>query len=291
MPAEPFLGAEALAAGRLNRHQLRTRFGIVFPGVYLDRSVGPALGSRITAAWLWSRRRAVVGGLAASALHGAKWVPADATIELISDNTHPPAGIRCHDDTLGDGETCLVRGIPVTTPERTAFDIARRGALDAAIARLDALMNATGVKLADIEELAARHRHTRGLRQLETVLLLADAGAQSPRETALRLLLIRAGLTGLQTQIEVFDGDGEFVARVDMGWRELLIAVEYDGEQHRTDRRQYIRDVRRLEALDRLGWVVIRVVKEDRPADIIRRVRDAQAESWALRRKPGRKFG
>ena len=62
---------------------------------------------------------------------------------------------------------------------------------------------------------------------------------------------------------------------LDMGWSEFMVAVEYDGDQHRTDRWQYVKDVRRLEILQRLGWVVIRVIAEDHPADIVRRVRQA----------------
>ena len=54
-------------------------------------------------------------------------------------------------------------------------------------------------------------------------------------------------------------------------------AVEYDGDQHRTDRRQYVKDIRRGEIIERLGWLVVRVVAEDRPDHIIQRVRDARA--------------
>jgi very-short-patch-repair endonuclease len=54
-----------------------------------------------------------------------------------------------------------------------------------------------------------------------------------------------------------------------------MVAVEYDGDQHRVDRRQYLKDIRRLEALEQMGWLVVRVVAEDRPADIVRRVRRA----------------
>ncbi|WP_454786426.1 hypothetical protein [Mycobacterium antarcticum] len=32
----PFLGTEALAAGAVNKHQLRTRYRFVFPGVYVE---------------------------------------------------------------------------------------------------------------------------------------------------------------------------------------------------------------------------------------------------------------
>src|ERR1700738_3642735 len=54
-------------------------------------------------------------------------------------------------------------------------------------------------------------------------------------------------------------------------------AVEYDGDQHRTDRRQYVKAIRRGEIIERLGWLVVRVVAEDRPDHIIQRVRDARA--------------
>jgi very-short-patch-repair endonuclease len=62
---------------------------------------------------------------------------------------------------------------------------------------------------------------------------------------------------------------------LDMGWEKLMVAAEYDGEQHRLDRWQYAQDLRRRETLDRLGWIVIRVIATDRPPSIIRRVRDA----------------
>jgi very-short-patch-repair endonuclease len=58
-----------------------------------------------------------------------------------------------------------------------------------------------------------------------------------------------------------------------------MVGVEYDGDQHRTDRRQYVKDIRRIETLERLGWIVVRVVAEDRPAAIIRRVRAALTKS------------
>jgi very-short-patch-repair endonuclease len=140
---------------------------------------------------------------------------------------------------------------------------------------MDALVAATGVDLSDVAELAGRHRGARGLRQLETVLELVDAGAQSPKETWLRLLLIRAGLPRPRTQIPVVSADCRQTYYLDMGWEHVMVAVEYDGEHHRLDRWQYARDVRRGEELERLGWIVIRVLAGDRPADIVRRVRDA----------------
>ncbi|MGB3485482.1 MAG: DUF559 domain-containing protein [Mycobacterium sp.] len=269
----PFLGAEALRAGTLNRHQLRTRYQVLLPGVYADKAAVPTLCDRTAAAWLWSQRRGVVGGFAAAAVHGAKWVNPLVEVDLFHASTRAPVGVRVHRGRPLAGETRRLRGMLVTTPARTAFDLARRGT----VADVDALLHATGVSVADVEAVAARHRGARGLRDLERVLSLVDAGAESPKETWLRLLLRRHGFPPLQTQIEVRDEFGDFVARLDMGWPELRAAVEYDGDQHRSDRRQYVRDLRRLAELERLGWVVVRVIKEDSEVQITRRVQAARA--------------
>lgn len=278
-PGKPFIGSDALESGALNRHQLRARYRAVFPNVYVSNGAGLSLERRISAAWLWSGRAATIAGAAAAALHGSKWIPDDVPIELHHANTRPPRGVLTRRGALLEGETQTVGGYPVTTPERTAFDIGRRGAVRSAVVRLDALARATGFKVDDVLRIAKRHRGSPGLRRLETALELVDPGAQSPRESYLRLLLIDAGLPRPQTQIPVLGVDGLPVAFLDLGWAEDMVAVEYDGDQHRTDRRQYVKDIRRIEMLEQMGWIVVRVVAEDRPAVIVRRVRDALAAS------------
>ncbi len=272
---EPFIGSEALASGTMSRHQLRTRHRAVFPNVYLSNDVELRLELRIFAAWLWSRRTATIVGAAAAALHGAQWIPDDVPVELIHTNPRPPHGVLTRRYALLDGETQTMDGRAVTTPERTAFDIGRRGAVRSAVVRLDALARATGFKVDDVLRIVRCHPGSPGLRRLETALQLVDPGAQSPRESYLRLLLIDAGLPRPQTQIPVPGVDGIPVAYLDLGWEDYLVGVEYDGDQHRTDRRQYVKDIRRIEMLERMGWIVVRVVAEDRPAAIVRRVRAA----------------
>jgi len=264
--SEPFIGSEALACGALSRYQLRTGYRAVYPNVYLPNDVGLSLELRIAAAWLWSRRKATIVGAAAAALHDSKWIPDDVPVELI------------RRDVLLDGERQVMAGRAVTTPERTAFDIGRRGAIRSAVVRLDALARATGFKGDDVLRVAKCHPHAPGLRRLEAALELVDPGAQSPRESYLRLLLIDAGLPRPQTQIAVLADHGIPVAYLDLGWEKQRVAVEYDGDHHRTDRRQYVKDIRRQEMLERMGWIVVRVVAEDRPAGIVHRVRAALAD-------------
>jgi very-short-patch-repair endonuclease len=257
----------------LSRHQLRTQYRAVLPNVYLPKYAQLSLEQRIAAAWLWTSREATIAGAAAAALHGAKWIDDDITIELVHPNTRPPRGVLTHRDVLLDGEVTAVAGLAVTTPERTAFDIGRRDPPRVAVARLDSLARATGLRLDGVGHIARRHPGSPGLRRLETALELVDPGAQSPRETYLRLLLIEAGLPRPQTQIPVLTGEETYY--LDMGWEDCMVAVEYDGEQHRDDPWQYRKDIRRLETLQRLGWIVIRVVAGDHPAAILRRVRRA----------------
>jgi very-short-patch-repair endonuclease len=271
----PFIGSEALAAGQLSRYELRTSYLAIMPNVYFDKRVQPSLRQRTVGAWLWSGREAVIAGAAASAMHGSKWVDDDVPIELIWRNARTPRGVVTRDDTLFSGEFDRRDGLLVTTPERTAFDIGRRGAVGRAIAGLDALAAATDFKARDVRELASKHRRTRGLRQLERALDLVDSGAQSPKETWLRLQLISAGFPRPRTQIAIPGDDGFPRYFLDMGWEDIMLAIEYDGGQHWTDPWQYANDVTRQEYLAQVGWTVIRVVSRHRAHDVIGRVRDA----------------
>lgn len=264
-----------MAAGELSRHELRTYYRAIMPDVYLDKRVQPSLRQRTMGAWLWSRRKAVIAGTAASAMHGSKWVDENVPVELIWHNAWSPRGVVTRYDRLTSTEFQRHDGLDVTTPERTAFDIGRRGTVDRAVAGLDALAAATDFKVRDVQELAGNHRHTRGLRQLDTALDLVDAGAQSPKETWLRLLLISSGFPRPRTQIAVLGADGFPRYFLDMGWEHIKLAVEYDGEQHWTDPWQYAHDIARQEYIAGLGWTVVRVVGRHGAHDVVRRVRSA----------------
>ncbi|MHC9292166.1 DUF559 domain-containing protein [Mycobacterium sp. LTG2003] len=277
----PFVGSEAVAAGLVGKHQLRSSRGPfvrVFPDVYTSRDAEMTTRHRAIAAWLWSRREGVIAGLSASALHGADYVDDSLPIELIWPNRRPPHGIITH--KLGDlaaDEVTECRALPLTTPERTAFDLGRRGRLDDAVANLDALGHATRFRVDDVLALATeRHRGARGVRQLVRALGFYDPGAQSPKETWLRLLLIRDGYPRPTTQIPVLSVDGCRRYYLDMGWEEHKLAVEYDGDHHRRDPVQFAHDIIRSEDLDELGWTIVRVAKRHREVDVLRRV----ARAW-----------
>lgn len=187
------MGSDAVRRGTLSRHRLRAQFRAIYPDIYLPAHAARSLRTRSVAAWLWSGRRGVLAGLAAAALHGSSWIDDDEPIELIWRNPHPPAGVITRNQRLEPDEITRVAGLPVTTPARTAFDLARQRPRGEAVARLDALMRATPFSTEEVLMLAERRPRARGLRKLRAALPLVDPGAASPKETWLRLLLIDAG--------------------------------------------------------------------------------------------------
>lgn len=274
----PFVGTEAIRAGTLTERELRRSCARIYRNVYQRRGWALTAGDRAVAAWLWSGKNAVVAGNSAAALLGAKWVDPYGPAELITDRKRPPPLIITRNETLRAGETTAVDGVPVTSPARTAFDLGRRPGLQNAVIRIDALARATGVTVDDVRPLIDAHRGARGMKQLRRMLPLADAGAESPQETRTRLVLIAGGLPRPQTQIVVHDDWGRVLARIDMGWEEWLVGVEYDGPQHWTDPRIRANDIDRTAKLERRGWRLVRVSSEllrDRPHIVVARVRDA----------------
>jgi very-short-patch-repair endonuclease len=275
----PFIGSEALSAGLISERAMRREYELVYPNVCAQRGVTLSAQERAQAAWLWSKRRGIVAGLSASAVLGAKWIDPSEPAELIHDNRRPPPNLVVRNHRVLPEEVVEIGGMPVTTAARTAFDLGRHiKSRIIAVQRLDALANATDVKREEIEAIIAAHPGARDIPRLRSVLPLMDSGAESPQETVARLVLIDAGLLPPKTQFRVFDEYGQFVARLDMAYDEVLVGIEYDGPQHWTDPAVRQRDIDKQFALNELGWLIIRVSRDllrYRRATYVARVEDA----------------
>jgi very-short-patch-repair endonuclease len=279
----PFLGSQALTHGVVTRSELRTRYRAVFRDVYIPKDAELTARAKARAAWLSTG--ATLAGMSAAAVLGTKWLDAAAPAEIVRTDRHGQRGILVRSYELPDEEVCTVTGMRVTTAARTAFDIGRGLPVAKAVPVLDALLNATGIKPADVLTVADRHRRARGIRRLREALELADGGAESPQETRVRLLLVAAGLPKPETQIEFRD----LHIRVDMGWREWKVAVEYDGIQHWENRYQRSWDIERIALLEAAGWIVVRISAEmlSRPEAIVERVKGKLRERGAYGRIEG----
>jgi hypothetical protein len=275
---EPFIGSAALAAGALTRHALRTKCVTLHHDVYLDKHTELTAVIRAKAAWLRSRGHGILAGFSASAVHGAKWIDASRPATIIDTNRRRENGIHIWAVAIDDDEIQLIDGMRITTPARTAVDLACRYPIDTAVIAIDSLARATRLKVPDIESAAGRHPGRHGLKRALTAIELVDPGAESPPETRLRLLVVRAGYPPPETQLVVYNEYGAFIAEVDMGWRDRKIAVQYEGGHHRTPE-QFAKDIRITREMMEAGWIVIRVTHRDTDATIVRLLADA----WARR--------
>ena len=124
----------------------------------------------------------------------------------------------------------------------------------------------------------------RGKRNADRAVSLVRPGAESRPETLVRLAIRQAGLPEPEVNVTISDARGRFIGRGDLVYRQWRVIVEYDGEQHRTDNRQFDRDVGRLDDFAAHGWRVVRIVGRSffgNPAECMERVRRALlAAGW-----------
>ena len=182
-------------------------------------------------------------------------------------------GVRGHHASVA--EVTLVDGLPVTTPAETWCGLGTLLELDELIAAGDGLLRRKSPLCSreDLFTALERNRGRRGMAATSRALGQVRARSDSPRETKLRLLLVRAGLPEPAVNA-VVSQTGNRLRFGDLVYEEWKVIVEYDGDHHRTSATQYADDIVRLEELVRAGWTIIRVLKEhfDNPADIIERV-------------------
>lgn len=270
----PFRGSAALASRVLTEGVLRgPRFRRVFPDVYVPAELELNLTVRSRAAHLWLDGRGMLAGYSSAELFGAPCAPRDAPAEAVVPglHLHPPPGLVLRKDVLREQEWCRYQGLALTTPLRTAYDLARRRELVEAVVALDALAARFRFAPAEVLTIADRHPGARRRRRLPEIVELADPRSSSPMESRLRLVLVRAGLPKPAVQHPVTDRVGRTVATVDLAYQAERIAIEYEGGEH-FERERVIRDVYRYTRLVDLGWRVYRYTAKQvywRPEQIV----------------------
>ena len=166
------------------------------------------------------------------------------------------------------GDVVHRHGLPVSDPASTFRELAPLLSIPALVAAGDHLVLEPRIlDPADVrpyitlEELTARLGEPggRGIRRAREALKLVRVGAESARETRLRLLALDAGLPEPLLQFELCDRRGRWIGVFDIAWPEARLIAEYDGDQHRTSTSQYERDIERFDRAADAGWHVIRV--------------------------------
>lgn len=199
-------------------------------------------------------------------------VPAPATAPV-------GRGIRGHSVSLPSLDCTDREGVALTTPTRTWLDLARVLRVEQLVVAGDYLIHwrAPLAAAEDLADVVARSTNRRGIRRLREAVELLEPRSESPRETELRLVLIRAGIQGLVSNPEVTTTGG-FRYRLDLALPQLKIAIEYQGGHH-FSADQAERDMTRRSRLAADGWIVIEVHRRDLtdPRELVTRVRAAIA--------------
>ena len=263
MDPAPFRGAAAVSSGRATRAHLRSRaFVALHHDTYVAAAVPPSVRRRVAAVGVRAGPGAVVAGPLAAVAWGAE-CPWDDAAEAIlpTDRRLARDGIRLRVDRLDAGDVTQRFGVTVTTPLRTALDLACRAPLADAVAAVDALARAGGFRSADLAALVARHRGRRGIVTARLVVDLMDPRAESLMESRTRVGLVLRGVPRpvLQHPVRLADGRTVFL---DLAWPDppsgRPTAVEYQGEHHRSLRRHGL-DIDRTHGLEDLGWYIMEV--------------------------------
>jgi len=208
---------------------------------------------------------AAIGGWSAAFLWGVGRPRRDDPVSIVlpvGRRVRPHPRISAVHSPLAAEDVTTFGGLPVTSAVRTAFDLGRQAPRLSALTAVDALTHRRVVRLPELVSYVAARPGWPGAPLLREVVSLAEPLTESPMETRLRLLLVDAGAPRPVAQHEIFDRQGRFIARVDLAYVRLRIAIEYEGDHHR-ERAQFQRDVARLNALRAAGWIVLRFTADE----------------------------
>jgi hypothetical protein len=164
---------------------------------------------------------------------------------------------------------------------RCAVDLARTVRRLDALPVLDSALRAGACTPDDLAVEVLRHEGLKGVRQARELIPLADPRPECRQESQLRLVVIDAGLPVPEPQLWIRDEYGTLLYRLDLGYREQRVGLEYDGRSH-SERWRLRGDRERMNWLDDHGWKMRYFTDRDlyqRPSYIISEVRSALASS------------
>ncbi len=271
----PFRVSREGALG-LNRHRVRMllrdhRIRPLFRGVYVDTGVPDTRDLRCLGLTLVLPPHGVIcHSSAAWALGIDGFQPKDRF--LLTPQCMVPHGssrsrhlsVRCIQGYLRDADVMVINGLRLTTPSRTTVDLMRTLRRPYALSVADAMVRAELVTIAQLAKRIRRLKHYPGIIQARDLLRLIDPRAESPGESWLRLRLVDAGFPFPRPQYEVIDHRGRIIARIDLAYPEIRLAMGYDGAEYHSHDEDRSHDEGRRELLtDAYGWRVEPAKKAD----------------------------
>ena len=278
----------ALEAG-ISRHELRSHeFTRVHHNLYLSATESPrdpdvrtriaahiAGGQAHVGGWAAARileRRALAsatGGDSLRLFDGiAPWPGSNGELEPVllcmnrDAKIRTPPGIRPLRSDLEPEDLVNLEGLSMTSPLRTAFDLARTQAPWHAVASVDRLAHLGIIDLTEFNDYVRVLARRKGAPAALKIARVADRRAESPPESVTRMIWSEARLPRPLVNAEIHAPSGAFVARVDLLDPASRLIVEYDGAHH-ASASQRSRDSAREQALEELGYIVVKVTAAD----------------------------
>jgi hypothetical protein len=255
-PCQPFTSSDAAALG-ITRKRLRLAVeqGLVrrvFTGAYVRADVPDSTELRAQAAALVMSEHSVLCDRTAAWIHGIdvlRYAEHDVIppLETYVLRGHDPTDRQdCHGGTrdLLPEDWQVISGARVTTPLRTALDLACKLPRRQAMVALDAFAREHGVSVAQLRRLLARYFRRRGVVQARELVPLTDGRIESPRESWVNLEIHDHGLPAPEPQFWVLV-DGVPKYRVDFAYPYARVIVEYDGEEFHSKPEQKLADEKR----------------------------------------------
>jgi hypothetical protein len=246
-----FRGSAAVADGLLTTDQLRTGYWRrVRRDVYVDSRVLLDHGVDCHAAALVLPGNACFSHASAAWLHGVD-LAADYG-DAVHVTVPPPAkpggwsAIKVHQSRVDLTDMCVLDGLTVTSPRRTAWDVAATLSLEHALPMLDGLLARAVVTPDELDAYAQSRTGIRGYRKAQHAFELADGRARDAQASRLRLAMLQQGLPRPVPHYTV-EGPRGVLLQPELGWPRFRVALVFsqpgDGG----------------EGYDEVDWRVLRV--------------------------------
>ncbi|HEV3472954.1 MAG TPA: hypothetical protein VG408_07075 [Actinomycetota bacterium] len=257
---------------------------LAMPGVFFVEGFPECLEQRLFAGLAWAGPTAVGSHRSAATLLelDVRYDTAEITAAVRKNNV--PDAFVLHRSALGAGDRAGVKGIPLTSATRTLLDlgaVTSRDDLELALeAALRKRLTSIPTLLSKLEETGRGRRGVASLRHLLEMRGTDVAPTGSPLETRFAQFARRHRLPRMTRQFDIRDGS-RFIARVDFAVPEARLAIEVLGYRWHSGRKDWHRDVARLNRLTEMGWRVLFVTKEslNSPKTLAREIRHALGEA------------
>lgn len=222
----------------------------------------------------------------AALLSGAPMPPLRERSEVIDVTVPAPEpsphaqGLRGHSRMLDPDDIVVLDDLRVTTPARTLWDLASVLALPDLVAVGDYFLRADESFADSLSSLLETRSGQRGARRARAARDLLDGRAESAPEPRLRAVLAEAGLSRPEVSFPVEVGG--FRYRLDLAFVDAKVALEYQGDYHRS-REQWRRDMTRRSRVESVGWTIVELNGDDllQPRELCARIAAILARSGA----------